>query len=86
MVFSRCTRCGLAAGVACVCAFAVAHHQSLCGQFNPGEVYCTKAAVELPHGPHHNSRISWVRTNASITTASSTATLTSSLSFPITRR
>jgi hypothetical protein len=60
MVFPRCAKCGLVGGIACACAFATVHHQSLCGEFDRGGVYCSKFTAELPHGPHHDRPITWV--------------------------
>jgi hypothetical protein len=74
MNFRRCVKCGAVISVTCACAIATVHHQNLCGQFDQGGVYCPKAVVESPHGPHHDLPISgaptWIGTAAS--TGSST--------------
>jgi hypothetical protein len=90
MVFPRCTRCGCkvtVAGIACACAFATVHHQSLCGQFDRGTIYCATLEVELPHGPHHERPLSSAPYTSvlSVGSTSSTATWSDSGSFPIIR-
>src|SRR5262245_43014262 len=76
MVFPRCPRCGVVAGIACACTLATLHSQSFCGQLDRGGAYCQKATAEQPHDHHGDSRISWVRAN--IASALSTASVTSS--------
>jgi hypothetical protein len=74
MTFPRCARCGLVAGVACTCALAIAHPESLCGQFDRDGVYCALSPAEQPHGPHRDGPIQFIST-LSITVSSSTSSL-----------
>jgi hypothetical protein len=76
--------------IVCACVFATVHDPSLCGQFDRGTVYCTALAAELPHGLHHERPLfpsgpyTTIAAVGSTSSTSSTGTLWSGGSFPIT--
>jgi hypothetical protein len=89
--FPRCSRCGCkvaVAGLACVCAFAAVHPQSICGQLERDTVSCAKLATEPPHGPHEEGptnapwRLLRVITSDS-SSSSGTATITLSRTWTV---
>jgi hypothetical protein len=78
MSVRRCANCGAVLGFG-VCAIAMLHHSSLCGQFDQGRVYCSTVTAELPHGSHHQRPVlpSGPYT-VSVASTSSSGTITSS--------
>ena len=85
MRFPRCPRCGLAPGLACICALALAQPDSLCGQFDNKEgVYCASHPAELPHVPHSDGATRSMP-RILIVASSTTASTTSSTGFPTSR-
>jgi len=64
-----------AGGLACTCAFAAVHPESICGQFDRDGVFCVKLAADPPHGPHRDGPIKWIRVS-SLTVTTSSASIT----------
>jgi hypothetical protein len=64
-----------AVGLGCWCVVALANHDQFCGDWGQHRgAYCD-AAWDMPHGPHNDQPINWVRGLATVVSSTSSSSI-----------